>query len=251
MFKRLIIAAIMLSVLALPAIGLAADAADLIAKGDALYAERADQAKAVASAEAYRQAWATDPKNVTAAWKLTRSLYFASLRQDKDAAMQSLDEAIKAGEKAVELKPDSVAAQYWVGACYGTFGQLKGVLKSLSLVDPIKKAMAEVIKRDPGYESGGAYMILGRLYFKVPGFFGGDNQKAIENLKLAIKYGPDRAASYIYLAEVYLDEDEYDQAQKYLDQGLTMACPAKFVVSCDQWKKEGEEVKAKLAKARD
>ncbi|MBU4573948.1 MAG: TRAP transporter TatT component family protein, partial [Proteobacteria bacterium] len=69
---------------------------------------------------------------------------------------------------------------------------------------------------DPNYEAGGPYRVLGRLYFKLPGLFGGDNEKAIENLKIAVKKGPHRYLNHIYLAEVLIDEDQGHEANQVL-----------------------------------
>ncbi len=252
MTKRLVsVAATVILFLAWLGVGQAADYQALLKKADELYAQRADQAAAKEAVEVYRAAAAANPKSAEAAWKLARALYFVTERTEKDDQLPVLEEGIEAAKKAVELDPDCVPGHYWLGVLYGLYGQNKGILKSLSLVEPIKKTMAEVIKRDPGFEDGGAYMVVGRLYFKVPGFFGGDNDKAIENLKTALKYGPKRWLTYVYLAEVLMDEGEYDQAEELLNKALEGQCQPYQIVVCDLWKKDAQELMAKLQQKRD
>ncbi len=194
---------------------------DYLARADALFAQRADLAKARQAAALYEKALQADAKSETAAYKLARTYYWIGKHQDSDEQKVAVfAKGIAAAKKALAINPDSIGGHYWLGVCYGVYGSAKGVMKSLSLVDPIKQEMAAVIAQDPSYDSGGAYRVLGRLYFKLPGLFGGSNSKAVENLKTAIKYGPHRWLNHIYLAEVYIDEGEKEKARELLKKVL-------------------------------
>lgn len=196
---------------------MAADAAALVKEGDALFVQRADLAKARQAAEAYQAAMSADPANPEPAWKLARVQYWLGKHaRGDDAKIAEFEKGIKAAKKALALDPNSIGGHYWLGVSYGLYGSAKGVTKSLSLIDPIKDEMAKVIALNPAYDSGGAYRVLGRLYYKVPGIFGGSNSKAIENLKKAISYGPRRWLNHLYLAEVYIDDGYNDKAKKEL-----------------------------------
>ena len=196
-------------------------APDYLARADALFAQRADLAKARQAAALYEKALQANPKNEAAAYKLARAYYWIGKHQKTDEQKVAVfEKGIAAAKKALAIDPRSLGGHFWLGVCYGVYGSAKGVMKSLSLVDPIKQEMAAVIARDPSYESGGAYRVLGRLYFKLPGLFGGSNRKAVQNLKTAIKYGPHRWLNHIYLAEVYLDQGEKEKARALLKQVL-------------------------------
>lgn len=195
----------------------ATDAAALQKKGDELFAQRADLAKARQAAEAFAAAMKADPKDPTPAWKLARVQYWLGKHAvGDDAKVAEFEKGIAAAKKAIALDPNSVGGHYWLGVSYGLYGSAKGITKSLSLIDPIKDEMAKVIALNPKYDSGGAYRVLGRLYFKVPGIFGGSNSKAIDNLKKAISIGPHRWLNQLYLAEVYIDEGEDAKAKELL-----------------------------------
>ncbi len=207
--------AVLVSSLAAPA------APDYLARADELFAQRADLAKARQAAALYEKALQADPKSQAAAYKLARTYYWIGKHQETDEQKVAVfAQGIAAAKKALAIDPQSIGGHYWLGVCYGVYGSAKGVMKSLSLVDPIKQEMAAVIARDPSYDSGGAYRVLGRLYFKLPGLFGGSNRKAVENLKTAIKYGPRRWLNHIYLAEVYIDEGEKEKARDLLQKVL-------------------------------
>ena len=224
----------------------AADAAGLIKEGDSWYAQRGDMAKAKMSAESYRKAMAADPKSAEAAWKLARTLYDVGRRLPEDQQIPVFEEGIAAAKKAIELQPNNIDAHYWLGVSYGLYGTAKGVLKSLSLVDPIKKEMAFVIQAQPDYAQGGAYRVLGRLYFKVPGMFGGDEKKSEENLKTALKYGPQSWLTHVYLAELYMKQKRNDEAKALLQQAIAGPCQAADGPACADWKKDAQALLAKI-----
>jgi tetratricopeptide (TPR) repeat protein len=212
----------------LAAAALAEDYAALIKEGDSWYAQRADSAKAKMAVETYKKATQADPAKSEGWWKLSRALYWVGDKsQSKDAKRALFQEGIEAAKKAIGINANEAASHYWLGVNYGLYGKSKGVMKSLSLVDPIKKEMAAVIKIDPKYNEGGAYMVLGNMYFVLPGIAGGSNDKAMENLKTAIKYGPKNWTAYNYLAEVYIDEDMNDEAKKLLETVIAGGCGGK------------------------
>ncbi len=228
---------------------LAADYEGLVKVGDSWWDQRSDTAKTLMAVESYREAVAADPGKSEAWWKLSRTLYRVGMQAANEADKTAVfEEAIAAAEKAIAATPDEVQGHYWLGVNYGSYGQVKGMMKSLSLVDPIKKEMAFVIAKDPGYLHGGAYRVLGRLLFKVPGMFGGDKKKAEENLLAAVESGPQGWLSHVYLAEVYMDQKKYQEAKELLDQVAAGACDQDQEIECAAWKKEAEALAAELAK---
>ncbi len=113
--------------------------------------------------------------------------------------------------------PTRAEGHFWLGVNYGSYGEAKGVLKSLSLVGPIKAEMGAVLRIDPGYENGGANRVLGRVYYKLPGFVGGSNKKSLLNLLRSKELGPKDGLTRIYLAETYLALDEVEKAREELE----------------------------------
>jgi tetratricopeptide (TPR) repeat protein len=228
-------------VMALPA--MAADSAALVKQADELFTQRADLAKAKQAADLYEKALAADPRNEEAAWKAARVIYWIGRNTEgDDAKVKVFERGIANAKKAVAINPKSLGGHYWLGVSYGLYGSAKGVSKSLALINPIKEEMAAVIAQDPKYDEGGPYRVLGRLYFKVPGIFGGSNSDAIENLTTAIKYGPTRWLNHLYLAEVYIDEDENDKAKELLVKVIQGPAPQGLEPEYAMWKANAEEL---------
>ena len=90
------------------------------------------------------------------------------------------------------------------------------------MVPDIKQEMATCLELDPAVEGNGPDRVLGRLYFKLPGFKGGDNKKSIEYLERSLKGTPANALSRLYLAETCKAEGQKARAISLLREILTM-----------------------------
>lgn len=221
----------------------AADTAAMMKQADEAWAQRADQAKTQESADLYEAILVEEPTNYDAAWKAARSLYRVGSKADDDSKEAIFEKAVGYAKKATQIKPDDPMGHYWLGVVYGQYGKAKGISKSLSLVDPIKEEMAFVISKDPKFEGAGGQRVLGRLYFKLPGLFGGDNDKSIEYLQEAVKLGPNYYLNHVFLAETLADEGEDEQAKKLLDQVLQANDPpAGMEPEMAEWKVEAQRV---------
>jgi hypothetical protein len=82
--------------------------------------------------------------------------------------------------------------------------------------------MNKAIAIDGSYEKGGAYCVLGRLYFKVPGLFGGSNKKSRLNLEKCRQMAPKNSVNLLFLAETYWDTHEKKLAIQALEELVNM-----------------------------
>jgi tetratricopeptide (TPR) repeat protein len=215
---------------------------ELMDQAAAAYAKRAEAKSAQQAVELYAQALAADPRSEEAAWKLSRAWYWVGSHVPEEQALEPFEKAVEAAKQAVAINQDSLPGHFWLGVAYGSYGRAKGIMKSLSLVDPIKEEMAWVIKKNPSYEAGGAYRVLGRLYFKLPGLMGGSTDKAIENLQTAIKHGSQRWLNHLYLAEVYIKEGKKAEAKALLEQIVAGQAEAGLEPELTDWQAEAKKL---------
>ncbi|CAO0823529.1 Tetratricopeptide repeat protein [Desulfarculales bacterium] len=206
------------------------------------YGKRADLKSARQAVELYVQALAADPNSEEAAWKLSRAWYWVGSHLPEDQALEPFEKAMEAAKQAVAINQGSLPGHYWLGVAYGSYGKAKGIMKSLSLVDLIKEEMAWVINKDPAYEAGGPYRVLGRLYFKLPGLMGGSTDKAIQNLQTAIQHGPRRWLNHIYLAEAYIKAGKKELAKPLLEQVLAGQAEAGLEPELADWQAEARKL---------
>jgi len=196
-----------------------------MAKADALWSQRADLQKLKEAMALYEEILGKDPTNVESLWKLARAYWWLGTHSPEAEKEAILEKGIDYGKRAVSLKDDCAPCHYWLGVNYGVYGEKKGVLKSLSLVDLIKEEMNKVIALDPGFMNGGAYRILGRMAHKLPWFAGGSNKDSVEYLKKALEYGPNSFLTRVFLAETYLAMGEKELARKELEWCLSAPEP--------------------------
>lgn len=153
--------------------------------------------------------------NEGAAWRFGRASYFVGARTDDAKTQEGIfSKGYKALEPYFNKGTKDVNTNYWFALNAGKYGKIKGVLKSLFLVKPMKTACNNVVAKEPGYEEGGAYTILGALEYEVPG---GDPKKTIDFCKKALKYNPDGIAANLYLAKAYYKIDDLKSAKSTLE----------------------------------
>ncbi|OGD12997.1 MAG: hypothetical protein A2V76_03725 [Candidatus Aminicenantes bacterium RBG_16_63_14] len=195
----------------------------LIQQGDALFAQRAEPAKPKEAQAKYEEALSAGEDAFGANWRLARVKYWiGDHTADKTAKRQIFLQGVDHAKKAVELGPDKPDGHFWLGVCWGVYGEAKGVLKSLALVKPIKETMRRVLEIDPAYDRGGADRVLGRVYHEVPGFAGGSEKKSLEHLLKAVEYGPRVGLNLLYLADTYISLGKIEKARETLESILTM-----------------------------
>jgi len=234
--------AVIATVLLALALAASVQASELMAQAAELYAQRSSIDKAQQAADLYAQALTADPKNEEVAWRRSQALYWVGTHLPESQQLTVLEQAVEAAKQAVVINPESLPGRYWLGVCYGVYGKAKGVMKSLALVDPIKEEMNFVLKVKHDYEDGGAYRVLGRLYFKLPGLTGGSNAKALENLKKSVELGPQRWINHLYLAEVYLAMDKKAEAKELLQKIIAGPAQPGLEPEYADWKAEAEKL---------
>lgn len=215
---------------------------ELIAQGDKLYAEMKDLATAKEAREKYQEA-VIKARSYEAYWRLARILYYIGKNtESKKERMIIFSQGVYYGKKAVTSEPEKPDGHYWLGVNYGVFGETKGVLKSLSLVKPIKQAMNKVIELDRGYEDGGPDRVLGRVYFKLPGIAGGSKKKSLEHLLKSKELGPNDPLTRCYLADTLLSQDEVAKAREELEFVLSMESDPRWISGVDECKEEAKKM---------
>ncbi len=139
--------------------------------------------------------------------------------EDADDKLFFFDEGVQCAEEGVAINKDSLESNFWLAVNYGSFGQAKGVMQSLALIQPLKERAERAAEIDGSYFYGGPWRVLGRLYHKAPGFpFSiGNNKKAIECLEKAVELGPKFYLNRLFLAEAYISSREKAKAREHLE----------------------------------
>jgi len=193
------------------------EATNFLRQADTAYLNRLDAVQADLSLELYDKAASADGACAEALWKGSRAAWWvadhASSRSEKILTFQK---GIDLSKKAVELAPQSAEAHFWLAGNYGSYGETKGVLKSLFLLKPIRQELRKVLEINPQYDGGGAYRVLGVVDYKVPGFAGGSRKRALEELNKAAQIDPNNFFTRYYLAEYFYVSGNKGKAKEQL-----------------------------------
>ena len=212
-----------LVVLILPLALWSQDAEQILAQADALFETMSDMETAENALGLYREALNLTEDKYEPYWKISMMHYYIGEPPESNKEKKNIfSQAIYYAEKAIQLSPEQPDGYYWRGVNNGKYGESRGVLKSLFLVKPIKSDMNKVIELDPEYEDGGAYRVLGRVYFKLPGFAGGSNEESLKLLEKSIEMGPEDANTRLFLGETLLAMNDTERAREELEYVLSM-----------------------------
>jgi tetratricopeptide (TPR) repeat protein len=170
------------------------------------------------------EAVSEEPDNARAWYELSRIyFYLGDMADDKKEKLGAYVQGIDCGKKAVAADKDAAWGYIWEAANMGRMGQLKGVLKSLKVVSPIRQAVEKALEIDPGNTA--ALDIRAVVNYEVPKLFGGDIKKSIEDLTAAISINPRHTLLYVDLAEAYYRSKQYDKAREALTAMYAVPVP--------------------------
>jgi tetratricopeptide (TPR) repeat protein len=223
-----------------------AAAVDKIKEADLLYDQRADLAKARAARALLRQAQIEDDGNYEATWKLSRANYFIGAHTENDNERdEAFTEGINFGKAAIKLQDGKPEGHFWLGANYGGDAE-HSTLAGLGNFEDIRRELETVLKLDETFQSGSAYLGLGRLYLRAPKVLGGDTQKAIDYLEKGIKIGNDNALMHSTLAEAYHAAGQEADAKRQIEFLEQMKPDAKYQAEYDEAMSDVKKLKEKM-----
>jgi tetratricopeptide (TPR) repeat protein len=138
----------------------------------------------------------------------------------RDQKLEAYGRGREAGKRATELAPRNAAAHFWYATNTGRWGQTNGVVRSLFLLSTVREHLDLAIQLDP--KLTGAYVVSGYVDYEVPGFLGGDLDRAEESFRTALKQLPAFTAARVGLARTLAKKgkaaDARREAQAVLDE---------------------------------
>jgi tetratricopeptide (TPR) repeat protein len=225
----------------------AAQHQQLVAEGDAAFAERAERAQLELAIQKYQAAvgvkdddWQTYEKLARATYLLADGWLFFEKDASADAAARYLavfeqgygaaERGLAAQSREVEQKlaagvdlkdavalvnRDGVGLMYWYATNLGKWGNAQDITVILRYKDRIFNMMTRVRELDRQFFHGAPDRYFGAYYAVAPTFAGGDLDKSWEHFQESLKIAPDYVATYNLIAEFYApkkqDADLFDR----------------------------------------
>jgi tetratricopeptide (TPR) repeat protein len=139
-------------------------------------------------------------------------------QHDRKAGRASAEQGIKAGERAVALKPDNAEYYRVLGTLYGQ--GITDVMSGLSYGAKAKSAINKAVEKAP--KSAAMYVARGVGNYYLPAQLGGGAQAAIPDFQKAIELDPKNAEAYLWLGLSLRKEKREDEARKAFAKSLEL-----------------------------
>jgi len=213
------------------------DATDLyLNRGDVLFEANPQQAAVQLADEIISLASASS--SYEAKILVAKAAYFkGSALTEKSAKLAAFEQGIVSARNAIALgkkSGDPADGYFYAGTNLGRWAQTNGVMASLARKDELAQYMKDSMSRlaqsgMPGasLEGYGPHRLLGRMYFKLPSFAGGNIELSLQHLEIAYQKGyvdalegEKFALGAVFYAESLIKAGRKDQARAILDDIL-------------------------------
>jgi tetratricopeptide (TPR) repeat protein len=137
---------------------------------------------------------------------------------DRKAAHETAERGIRAGERAVALKPDDAESLRVLGTLYGQ--AITDLMSGLRYGGKAKDAIDKAVQKAPNSSSVYLARGVGNLY--VPAQLGGGPKTAIPDFRKAIEIDPRNAEAYLFLGLSLRDENQNAEARQAIARSLEL-----------------------------
>lgn len=119
-------------------------------------------------------------------------------------------------EKAVSIDKGDPEATTWLAIALGKKMEITNIVNKMRLIPKFEKAVKSALKLAP--DSPMVRRINGIRLLKTPAEFGGNVEKAIEELQYSIAHGMEDAEVYQLIGRAYLDLGEREKGEQALER---------------------------------
>jgi len=136
--------------------------------------------------------------------------------------------------------PDSAELMIWQAIVISTNAAFENPFDALRSIKKAKTILETVIQKKPNALDGAAFVVLGTLYYMTPGWpiSFGNQHKAEEYLRTAIKINPHGIDPNYFYADYFLSKNEIEQASKFFELALKAPSREDQAYADQQLKKE-------------
>ncbi|WP_236995543.1 hypothetical protein [Halomonas huangheensis] len=161
-------------------------------------------------------AWQDELAQIQQRWETTTTSTPSSQRE---AALSGLVTEV---EQLIQANPNVSDLLVWDGIIQASLAREKGGLGALDNAKAARRALERAIGLDSTGMDGSAYVTLGALYDRAPGWpvAFGDDDKAAEMFQRALSIRPDGIDVNYYYAAYLADEGRDAEAREYAQKAM-------------------------------
>ncbi len=134
-------------------------------------------------------------------------------------AMERWDDAVKYGERAVNLAPENASYHLWLGRAYGRKAQAANPFAAAGLARKARNEFERAVQLDPA--SVPAHLDLAQYYTEAPSMMGGGLDKARNQASQVQNY--DAGMAHLILARVAEKDKQFAEAENQYRQAIQAA----------------------------
>jgi len=216
---------------------------------DVLYRGRESLSSATKAVDIWAARLEANPTDFEAAWKLARGRYWLGTNGLPRAGRKAaLEQGVAAARAAAALEPKRPEGHFWIAANMGALAESFGLRQGIKYRAAIRESLETVLAIDPAYQQGSADRALGRWYFKVPGLFGGDNEKSEAHLRKALSYNENSIITRLFLAETLEDMGQREAAIAQLNAAIAAPIDPEWVPEDTRFKQQAQALLKRLSR---
>jgi tetratricopeptide (TPR) repeat protein len=210
---------------------------------DTLYQDREKLASAQKATDLWTARLSANPGDFTSAYRLAQARYWLGTnglpaRQRKGA----LEAGIAAARATIAIDANRPEGHFWLAANMGALAESFGLRQGIKYRGQIRAALEQALKLDPAFLQGSADRALGRWYFKVPGLFGGSNQKSEAHLRKSLTYNPDSVISHLFLGDTLADMGRRDEARQQYQAAIDAPFDPNWTPEDRRFKEQAKQI---------
>jgi tetratricopeptide (TPR) repeat protein len=154
---------------------------------------------------------------VQAMWDEWGEIFYVVTAKQRAARFESFLPKVKA---LVAQYPEQAEPLILEGIVLCTYAASDIGLGALSKVSQARDVLLKSITINPRARAGAAYITLGNLYYRLPGWpiSFGDEEQGRQYMEGALKLSPNGIDSNFFYGDFLLDRGEYDKALIYLEK---------------------------------
>jgi tetratricopeptide (TPR) repeat protein len=152
------------------------------------------------------------------------------MRKDKKAAGETVDKAVDAAQRSIQLNDKSADAHSLLADLYGRKISLGNAMFAGPKFGPkIKEENAKAMALDDNNPR--VWASLGRQYLMTPKMFGGDFAKAIESFQKSLAIDSSQDETWVWLAKAFQKQGDTSKAREAVQHALSLNPGSRFALA--------------------
>jgi tetratricopeptide (TPR) repeat protein len=208
---------------------LAAESSEL-ERADLLYQERANVIKAKEALTIYQKELLLKPDDKELLWRASMANYFVGhLETDRGIRKKHFKEGLRQAENCINVAAGKmVECFFWHATNLALLKKTEGPFSMAFGLSDIINSYEKARLLNPLYVSAGPYRMLALLYFKAPGFLGGNTKKSYEYIEKAIELSPNEPMNHFCKIRFLVSDNKVDEAIKVAETFKKIHAESKF-----------------------